>query len=108
MPLMCLEKVRFSCDIIIVFIINIVVLIRYDDDQNGSWINKIMVKLIIINRGEGIMELNDAGSKAEKMSDIMQNMEGPFRALKALSLFNLIFYIFVRLSQYDVIYGFVR
>lgn len=67
-----------------------------------------MVKLIIMNKGEGIMELNDAGSKAEKMSDIMQNMDDPFRALKALSLFNLIFYIFVRLSQYDVRYGLVK
>lgn len=28
MPLICLEKVRLSCDIIIVFIMNIVVLIR--------------------------------------------------------------------------------
>lgn len=35
----------------------------------------------------GEVAKNDAGSNDEKISDIIQNMECPFIALKAISLF---------------------
>jgi hypothetical protein len=38
---------------------------------------------------DGITELNANGSKEEKISDIIQDMECPLDALKASSLFNL-------------------
>ena len=38
-----------------------------------------------------LIDINLNGSNAEKMSNIIQNMELPFIALKAISLFNLMF-----------------
>lgn len=69
--------------------------------QNVSWVIIIKVMFIIINNLiDGLIELNLNGSNDEKMSGIIQNMEGPFITLKVISLFNLMFYyILISLSQ---------
>jgi len=48
---------------------------------------------------DGVRMLNLCGSNAEKISGIIQNMDLPFIALKAISLFNLMFYVLRRLSH---------
>lgn len=60
------------------------------------------------NEVDGINVLNVNGSKDEKISGIIQNMDDPLEALKASSLFNLMFYnySFNKLSQVSVEIGF--
>ena len=48
----------------------------------------IIINILI----DGLIELNLYGSNDEKISGIIQNMVVPFIALKAISLFNLMFY----------------
>lgn len=81
------ENVRFSCDIIVIFIKKIDIDMRLLEGQKDNWIIMISMRLMHRNIGDGITELNDAGSNEEKMSLIMQNMEDPFRTLKVLSLY---------------------
>lgn len=75
---------------------------RWFLDQNEDWIDRISSRFKIMNSGEGIDELNMAGSNDEKISDIMTKYGFiPLRTLKVLSLVNLIFYYrFVNSSQY--------
>jgi len=60
--------------------------------QNEDWRarinNTFKHKKILL---DGRSELNIKGSKDEKISGIIQNMEYPLEALKASSLFNLMF-----------------
>jgi hypothetical protein len=74
-PFKCDEKVRESWAIIVSLNIYRTAFNRLAVGQYESWINKIRSRLIIKNIGVGRMELNDAGSKAEKISDIIQNMD---------------------------------
>lgn len=68
-------------------------LIRVGIVQNESWIITTKLILVISNTLIDLFtDIKDAGSKDEKMSIIMQNMDLPFNALKALSLHNLMFY----------------
>ena len=65
---------------------------REDDIQNVNCVIIMISIFIIINiLIDGLSELNLNGSKAEKISGIIQNMEDPYTALKAVSLFNLMF-----------------
>ena len=55
----------------------------------------------------GRVELKQIGSNEEKISDIIeQNMSGSLEALKATSLFNLMFYDLQNLSHSRVERGF--
>ena len=49
-----------------------------------------------------LMDKNDAGSKEEKISIIIQNMGHPISALKALSFINLMFYSSSKESHMEV------
>lgn len=65
---------------------------REFNSQNVDCISKINVMLIHKNREfDGIIYLNIKGSNDEKISGIIQNMGIPLGALKAPSLFNLMF-----------------
>lgn len=68
------EKVRLSCDMIVDFIRKMGIEVRLLDGQKDICIIIMSIRLIHRNIGEGIMELNDAGSNEEKMSLIIQNM----------------------------------
>ena len=60
--------------------------------QNDDCINKI--NIILMDKNillEGTKVLNINGSNEEKISGIIQNMARPLEALKASSLFNLMF-----------------
>jgi hypothetical protein len=66
----------------------------------------ISIFIIINNLIDGLIELNLYGSNEEKISGIIQNMEDPIIALKAISLYNLMFYILRRLSHEVDVSGF--
>lgn len=56
--------------------------------QNVSCVIIMRIMFIIINSlMDGLIELNLWGSNDEKMSGIIQNMEGPFITLKVISLY---------------------
>ena len=78
--------------------------------QNEDCINRISNTLMhrkILLEGTNVLNMN--GSKDEKISGIIQNMECiPLGALKAPSLFNLMFYTFRRLSQAFDSIGLIR
>jgi hypothetical protein len=94
-PFRFFVNVRITCSFIIEIIIYIDEDTRFGVIQNDSCIivtramfeiNRIIVDLF--------RDVNLYGSNAEKMSDIIQNMELPFNALKAFSFINLMFYEF--------------
>lgn len=85
-------NVRESCAMIIIKNGVIIDELRVEDTQNVSWVIIIRAIFIIINiLIDGLIELNLYGSNDEKISGIIQNMVIPFIALKAISLFNLMF-----------------
>jgi len=91
-PLRLFMKVRASWALIIIINGAIIELAREEVIQNVSWVIIIRVMFIIINiLMEGFSVLNLYGSKEEKISGIIQNMEYPFITLKVISLFNLMF-----------------
>jgi hypothetical protein len=100
-------NVRDNWAVIIISVGDSIELFRVEDVQNVNWVIIIKVIFIIINRLiEGFRELNLNGSNEEKISGIIQDMEDPFITLKVISLFNLMSYILINLSQEVEVRGF--
>jgi hypothetical protein len=74
-------------------------------NQNRDCIDSTIIVLINNMALLGRIELYMKGSKEEKISGIIQDMEFPMEALKASSLFNLMSY---SLSHSFIMIGFKR
>ena len=80
--------VRVICSLIITFIKYVDTLERFGIDQYVTWVDTIIKRFVIKRIDVNLLiDINLNGSNAEKMSDIIQNMEGPFIALKAISFY---------------------
>lgn len=80
----------------------IMLLSRVGVIQNDNCVSIIRIMFIDKNSlMDGLTELNIEGSNDEKISGIIQNMEYPFKTLKVISLFNLMFYLISGLSMFN-------
>lgn len=102
MPLRLFINVRKSWALIIMINGVIMLLSRVGVIQNDSCVSIIRIMFIDKNSlMDGLTELNIEGSNDEKISGIIQNMEYPFKTLKVISLFNLMFYLISGLSMFN-------
>lgn len=109
MPFRFLELVRNSCSIInsVSGIHNIS--FRCCDFHILACV--IMIRAVFINTNNvagGVIKLNDAGSKIEKISLIIKIWCKPFNTLKVFSLYNLKSYFSISLSHTTIMVGLTK